>query len=67
MSAKIDRRHLFLLAGSGMVSMGSVFQGGLSARCLEKSCHRYRGDRVENFRASPNAAYGNGVGGSISR
>lgn len=29
MSTKIDRRHFFLLAGSGMVSMGSFFQGGL--------------------------------------
>ncbi len=29
MSTKIDRRQFVLLAGSGMVSMGSSFQGGL--------------------------------------
>jgi plastocyanin len=29
MSTKIDRREFFLLAGSGMVSMGSFSQGGL--------------------------------------
>ncbi len=37
MSTKIDRRHFFLLTGSGMLSMGSFPQGGLPPEAMKTS------------------------------